>query len=87
MTHFFSVTVTDCSEFLSEWQVLAVAARDLKHAQEFAQKHSIPRSYGSYEELAKDPEIGETVYWSQNSITLPPSVLLSAAQKILRFHH
>ncbi len=41
---------------------MAVAARQLKLAQEFALKHSIPRSYGSYEELAKDPEIGETVY-------------------------
>ncbi|RXN36932.1 trans-1,2-dihydrobenzene-1,2-diol dehydrogenase-like protein [Labeo rohita] len=39
-------------------KVVAVAARDLKHAQEFAQKHNIPRAYGSYEELAKDPEIG-----------------------------
>ncbi|XP_073706975.1 trans-1,2-dihydrobenzene-1,2-diol dehydrogenase [Garra rufa] len=42
-------------------QVVAVAARDLKHALEFAQKHSIPRAYGSYEELAKDPEI-DVVY-------------------------
>jgi len=38
-----------------------VGARDLAHAQEFAQKHGIPRAYGSYEELAKDPEIGETI--------------------------
>ncbi|KAG7463951.1 hypothetical protein MATL_G00182060 [Megalops atlanticus] len=42
-------------------QVLAVAARDLRHAQEFAERHSIPRSYGSYEELAKDAEI-DVVY-------------------------
>ncbi|XP_051727042.1 trans-1,2-dihydrobenzene-1,2-diol dehydrogenase-like [Ctenopharyngodon idella] len=42
-------------------QVVAVAARDLKRAQEFAQKHSISRAYGSYEELAKDPEI-DVVY-------------------------
>ncbi|CAM4584483.1 hypothetical protein PO909_031782 [Leuciscus waleckii] len=42
-------------------QVVAVGARDLTHAQEFAQKHGIPRAYGSYEELAKDPEI-DVVY-------------------------
>ncbi|NP_001005600.2 trans-1,2-dihydrobenzene-1,2-diol dehydrogenase [Danio rerio] len=42
-------------------QVVAVAARELAHAQEFAQKHSIPRAYGSYEELAEDPEI-DVVY-------------------------
>lgn len=41
------------------WQVVAVAARKLEDAQEFAKKHSIPRVYGSYEELARDPDLGE----------------------------
>ncbi|XP_006868238.1 PREDICTED: trans-1,2-dihydrobenzene-1,2-diol dehydrogenase [Chrysochloris asiatica] len=41
----------------SEHQVVAVAARDLSRAQEFAQKHDIPKAYGSYEELAKDPKV------------------------------
>lgn len=40
-------------------QIVAVAARDLQHAEEFAKKHNIPRAYGSYDELAKDPDIGE----------------------------
>lgn len=31
----------------------------MKMAQEFAKKHNIPRAYGSYDELAKDPDIGE----------------------------
>uniref|UniRef100_A0A3P8SKV1 Trans-1,2-dihydrobenzene-1,2-diol dehydrogenase n=1 Tax=Amphiprion percula TaxID=161767 RepID=A0A3P8SKV1_AMPPE len=44
-----------------EHQVVAVAARSLKDAQEFAKKHSISRAYGSYEELAKDPDI-DVVY-------------------------
>lgn len=39
-------------------QVVAVAARKLEDAQEFAKKHSISRAYGSYEELARDPDIG-----------------------------
>ncbi len=38
---------------------MAVAARKLEAAQEFAKKHSIPRAYGSYEELARDPNVGE----------------------------
>ncbi|MEQ2167289.1 hypothetical protein GOODEAATRI_002603 [Goodea atripinnis] len=42
-------------------QVVAVAARKLEDAQEFARKHSISRAYGSYEELARDPEI-DVVY-------------------------
>lgn len=40
-------------------QVVAVAARDLSRAKEFARKHDIPKAYGSYEELAKDPNVGE----------------------------
>lgn len=43
----------------SEHQVVAVAARDLSRAKEFARKHDIPKAYGSYEELAKDPNVGE----------------------------
>uniref|UniRef100_A0A1A8NK58 Trans-1,2-dihydrobenzene-1,2-diol dehydrogenase n=1 Tax=Nothobranchius rachovii TaxID=451742 RepID=A0A1A8NK58_9TELE len=44
-----------------EHQVVAVAARKVEDAQEFAGKHNIPRSYGSYEELARDPDI-DVVY-------------------------
>ncbi|XP_029441613.1 trans-1,2-dihydrobenzene-1,2-diol dehydrogenase [Rhinatrema bivittatum] len=38
-------------------QAVAVAARDLSRAREFAKRHCIPRAFGSYEELAKDPNI------------------------------
>lgn len=38
---------------------MAVAARKLEDARQFAQKHNILRAYGSYEELARDPDIGE----------------------------
>ncbi|KAG7242539.1 hypothetical protein INR49_020252 [Caranx melampygus] len=42
-------------------QVVAVAARKLEDAKEFARKHNISRAYGSYEELARDPDI-DVVY-------------------------
>ncbi|XP_073320828.1 trans-1,2-dihydrobenzene-1,2-diol dehydrogenase [Pagrus major] len=42
-------------------QVVAVAARKLENAQEFAKKHSISRAYGGYEALARDPDI-DVVY-------------------------
>ncbi|KAM9860934.1 trans-1,2-dihydrobenzene-1,2-diol dehydrogenase [Aulostomus maculatus] len=42
-------------------QVVAVAARKFPDAQEFARTHNIPRAYGSYEELASDPNI-DVVY-------------------------
>ncbi|KAM5132180.1 uncharacterized protein ACMZJ9_018960 [Mantella aurantiaca] len=38
-------------------QAVAIAAKDQKRAKEFAKTHSIPKVYGSYEELAKDPNI------------------------------
>ncbi|XP_067408338.1 trans-1,2-dihydrobenzene-1,2-diol dehydrogenase-like [Emydura macquarii macquarii] len=44
-----------------EHQVVAIAARDLARAQEYAQRHRIPRAYGSYEELAQDPDV-DVVY-------------------------
>jgi predicted dehydrogenase len=42
-------------------EVRAVAARDRARAQEFATKHRIPLTYGSYDELLADPEI-DAVY-------------------------
>ncbi|XP_048095276.1 trans-1,2-dihydrobenzene-1,2-diol dehydrogenase-like isoform X1 [Alosa alosa] len=59
ISHDFTVALKTLPS--KEHQVVAVAARDLMHAQAFATKHSIPRAYGSYEELAKDSEI-DVVY-------------------------
>jgi xylose dehydrogenase (NAD/NADP) len=36
---------------------LAVGSRDLKKAEEFAKNWNIPRAYGSYEEVIKDPDV------------------------------
>lgn len=44
-----------------EIEVFAVASRSLERAKAAAERYSIPRFYGSYEELAKDPEV-ELVY-------------------------
>uniref|UniRef100_A0A8D2DMF5 Dihydrodiol dehydrogenase n=1 Tax=Sciurus vulgaris TaxID=55149 RepID=A0A8D2DMF5_SCIVU len=51
-------TTVLCALPRSEHQVVAVAARDLSRAKDFALKHDIPKAYGSYEELAKDPNVG-----------------------------
>ncbi len=42
-------------------RLAAVASRDLKRAEEFAKRFGFDRAYGSYEELAKDPEV-EVIY-------------------------
>ena len=54
-------------------QVVAIGARSLESAQKLATTHSIPRSYGSYDELANDPEI-DVVYIG----TIHPAHLSSA---------
>lgn len=41
-----------------ENQVIAVAARDLNRAEEFAKTYNIPKAYGNYDDLARDKEIG-----------------------------
>ena len=38
-------------------ECLAVGSRTLDSAKKFADQHDIPRAYGSYEELANDPEV------------------------------
>ena len=39
-------------------QIVAVAARSLERAKEFAEKHGVKSAYGSYESLAQDPDVG-----------------------------
>ncbi|KAG8434000.1 hypothetical protein GDO86_012382 [Hymenochirus boettgeri] len=46
---------------IQEHQVMAIAARDMEKAKNFAETHNIPKAYGSYEDLAKDPDI-DVVY-------------------------
>ena len=45
----------------SEHKVVAVGARSVERANEFAATHDIPRAYGSYEEVAADEEV-DVVY-------------------------
>ena len=40
-------------------QVVAVGARKLDDAQRLTDKFNIPKAYGSYLELAKDPDVGK----------------------------
>jgi len=65
-----------------EWsEVLAIASRDLAKAQAAARKLGIPRAYGSYEELLRDPEI-EVIYNPlPNHLHVPWSKRAAAAGK------
>ena len=55
ISHDFVVGLKSLPE--TEHQVVAVAARSLESASKFAKNHSIPRYYGSYQELANDTEV------------------------------
>ncbi|OWK50030.1 Trans-1,2-dihydrobenzene-1,2-diol dehydrogenase [Lonchura striata] len=59
----------------SEHTVAAVAARDLGRAQAFARRFGVPRAYGSYEELAEDPDIDVVYVGTVNPAHLPAGLL------------
>jgi len=56
-----------CEQFVSDMKfvqgakVQAVAARNIEHAKEFANKHDIEKHYGGYQALFDDPEV-DVVY-------------------------
>lgn len=56
ISHDFCVALSTLP--FDEHQIVAVAARDKEKAEEFAEKHEIPKAFGSYCELA-EWDIGE----------------------------
>jgi predicted dehydrogenase len=52
---------TNGLKLLSNAELLAVGSRDINRAEQFANKHGFKKYYGSYDELAMDPEL-EIVY-------------------------
>jgi dihydrodiol dehydrogenase / D-xylose 1-dehydrogenase (NADP) len=43
----------------TDHKIVAVGARSLKSAKEFAEAHNIPKAYEGYEQLAKDKDVGK----------------------------
>ena len=56
---------------------VAIAARDCDKALEVARRHQIPRTYGDYRELLKDPEVAVV------DIAVPPDVQLQVVRDIV----
>jgi predicted dehydrogenase len=52
-----SSSFADALNTMTDTKLEAVAARDLERAQAFAKRFQIGKAYGSYEEIAKDPDI------------------------------
>ena len=82
ISHDFVVALKTLPE--AEHQVVAVAARSLDSAKTFASTHSIPHSYGSYEELMNDPNVDViyvgTIHVSHKDVTLK---VLEAGKPVL----
>ncbi|TKS69822.1 Trans-1,2-dihydrobenzene-1,2-diol dehydrogenase [Collichthys lucidus] len=55
ISHDFSVAMKTLPP--GDHQIAVIASRSLERSKEFAKKHGIPKAYGSYEELANDPDI------------------------------
>lgn len=51
--------------------MVAIASHELRRAQEYARKHSIPKAYGSYAELAQDPDVGEHLPFRTGEMYVP----------------
>ncbi|XP_071237081.1 trans-1,2-dihydrobenzene-1,2-diol dehydrogenase-like [Salvelinus alpinus] len=78
ISHDFTVALKTLP--LGDHQILVPLGK-LQDAQEFAKKHSIPQAYGSYEELARDPEIEVVYVGTINPYHLPFGMLFMKAQK------
>lgn len=62
-------------------ELVAVASRDGARAAEYAAKHGIPRSFGSYEELLADPDIDVIYNPLPNSMHTPWAIKAAEAGK------
>ncbi|XP_054849496.1 trans-1,2-dihydrobenzene-1,2-diol dehydrogenase-like [Eublepharis macularius] len=64
-----------------EHKVVAIASRELSRAQKYAQTHSIPKAYGSYAELAQDPDVDVVYVGVIHPYHLPSTLLFIQAGK------
>ena len=55
IAHTMAKTIIDLKD--EEIKCTAVASRNIKKAEEFAQKYNIEKAYGSYEEMVKDDNL------------------------------
>jgi len=60
---------------LPDAELAAVASRDIDTARKFAEKYKVPKAYGTYEELADDPDIDVIYIGTPHTFHLENSVM------------
>jgi len=68
-------------KMLPDAELYAVASRTKKNADEFARLHNIPKAYGSYEELAADPDLDVIYIGTPHTFHLQNAVMCMRAGK------
>ena len=68
-------------KLLSEAEIHAVASRNIRSAEKFAEEHGIPNAYGSYSEMAKDSDIDVVYIGTPHTFHLDNSLLFMRAGK------
>ena len=66
-------------------QVIAIASREESRAVAFSEKFRIPKAYGSYLELAQDPDVGKQPSYPFNGILV--STVIFATHLILKYYN
>ena len=80
----FAQTVNEMAAAGEDQQVLACASRTQEKAQAFADEFHIPRAYGSYEEMAADPEVEAVYIATPNNMHFENAVMcLNAGKHVL----
>ena len=74
-TGHISKKFADALSILPEAELAAVASRNTETAREFAAKFNVSKAYGSYEELADDPEIDVIYIGTPHTFHLENSVM------------
>ena len=78
------VNALKVASFKDEHQVIAVAARNINSAQDFATKFDIPQAYCGYDELAANQEIDVVYIGTIHPVHLPlTKMLINAGKSVL----
>ncbi len=74
-TGHISKKFADALAILPDAELVAVASRDITTARNFAEKYNAPKAYGTYEELADDPDIDVIYIGTPHTFHLENSVM------------